>query len=111
MPGIFVMAGHSCPKDGVLSHAYVPAIQVFEDCQALKTWMPATSAGMTGGMIVSGFRLRVFRTRPGMTTESLHRPSKFVISDIRMFCARNARVAVAQAAQVHYLERLQHPPE
>jgi hypothetical protein len=24
-----VMAGHSCPKDGVLSHAYVPAIHVF----------------------------------------------------------------------------------
>jgi hypothetical protein len=24
------MAGHSRPKDGVLSHAYVPAIHVFE---------------------------------------------------------------------------------
>jgi hypothetical protein len=24
----FVMAGHSRPKDGVLSHAYVPAIHV-----------------------------------------------------------------------------------
>jgi hypothetical protein len=24
-----VMAGHSRPKDGVLSHAYVPAIHVF----------------------------------------------------------------------------------
>jgi hypothetical protein len=25
-----VMAGHSRPKDGVLSHAYVPAIDVFD---------------------------------------------------------------------------------
>jgi hypothetical protein len=24
------MAGHSRPKDGVLSHAYVPAIHVFD---------------------------------------------------------------------------------
>ena len=37
--------------------------------------------------------------------------SKFVISDIRMFCAWNALAAVARAAQVHYLERLHHPPE
>jgi len=42
-----VMAGHSRPKDGVLSHAYVPAIHVFSCFHALKTWMPATSAGMT----------------------------------------------------------------
>ena len=26
---VLVMAGHSRPKDGVLSHAYVPAIHVF----------------------------------------------------------------------------------
>jgi hypothetical protein len=38
------MAGHSRPKDGVASLAYVPAIYVFI---AAKTWMPATSAGMT----------------------------------------------------------------
>jgi hypothetical protein len=42
-----VIAGHSRPKDGVLSHAYVPAIHVFAGCRVVKTWMPATSAGMT----------------------------------------------------------------
>ena len=26
---VFVMAGHTRPKDGVLSQAYVPAIHVF----------------------------------------------------------------------------------
>jgi hypothetical protein len=26
---LVVMAGHSRPKDGVLAHAYVPAIHVF----------------------------------------------------------------------------------
>jgi hypothetical protein len=31
--------------------------------------------------------------------------SKFVISDIRMFCTANLASVVAQAAQVHYLER------
>jgi hypothetical protein len=41
-----VMAGHSRPKDGVLSHAYVLAIHVLRRAN-LKTWMPATSAGMT----------------------------------------------------------------
>jgi hypothetical protein len=41
------MAGHSGPKDGVLSHAYVPAIHVFLAESQVKTWMPATSAGMT----------------------------------------------------------------
>jgi hypothetical protein len=46
-PNNVVMAGHSRPKDGVLSHAYVPAIHVFTRCCAMKTWMPATSAGMT----------------------------------------------------------------
>ena len=38
------MAGHSRPKDGVLSHAYVPAIHVFIP---IKTWMPGTRPGMT----------------------------------------------------------------
>jgi hypothetical protein len=47
------MAGHSRPKDGVLSHAYVPAIHVLLFfCQALKTWMPATSAGMTNSEVL-----------------------------------------------------------
>ena len=53
-----VMAGHSRPKDSVLSHAYVPAIHVF--LFVAKSWMPSevglarlprklavTSAGMT----------------------------------------------------------------
>jgi len=39
------MAGLSRPQDGVLSHAYVPAIHAF--LFAAKTWMPATGAGMT----------------------------------------------------------------
>jgi hypothetical protein len=39
------MAGHSRSKNGVASLAYVPAIHVF--IAASKTWMPATSAGMT----------------------------------------------------------------
>jgi hypothetical protein len=41
------MAGHSRLKDGVLSLAYVPAIRVFTIQENGKTWMPATSAGMT----------------------------------------------------------------
>jgi hypothetical protein len=40
------MAGHSRPKDGVLSHAYVPAIHVLL-VERLKTWMPGTRPGMT----------------------------------------------------------------
>jgi hypothetical protein len=35
-----VMTGHSRPKDGVLSHAYVPAIHVFETASEIKTRMP-----------------------------------------------------------------------
>jgi hypothetical protein len=38
------MAGHSCPKDGVASLAYDPAIHVL---LAAKTWMPGTRPGMT----------------------------------------------------------------
>jgi hypothetical protein len=39
-----VMAGHSRPKDGAASLAYVPAIRVFLYGQDVD---PATSAGMT----------------------------------------------------------------
>src|SRR5262245_16445169 len=42
-----VMAGHSRPKDGVLSHACVPAIHVFIPCKAPKTWMSRPSPRMT----------------------------------------------------------------
>jgi hypothetical protein len=41
------MAGHSRSKNGVASLAYVPAIHVFLLGALRKTWMPATSAGMT----------------------------------------------------------------
>jgi hypothetical protein len=40
------MAGRSRSRNGVASLAYVPAIRVFA-APASKTWMPATSAGMT----------------------------------------------------------------
>jgi hypothetical protein len=40
------MAGHSRPKDGVLSLAYVPAIHALVD-ETLKTLMPGTRPGMT----------------------------------------------------------------
>jgi len=48
----FVMAGHSRSKNGVASLAYDPAIHVLLLDQR-KTWMPATSAGMTnaGGRV------------------------------------------------------------
>ena len=42
-----VMAGYSRPKDGVLSHAYVPAIHVFDLGNAAKTWIPGIKPGMT----------------------------------------------------------------
>jgi hypothetical protein len=38
------MAGHSRPKDGVASLAYVPAIQAL---LWNKAWMPGTRPGMT----------------------------------------------------------------
>jgi hypothetical protein len=41
------MAGHSRSKNGVLSHAYVPAIHVFAFAQIVKTWMPGIKPGMT----------------------------------------------------------------
>ena len=41
------MAGHSRAKDGVLSHAYVPAIYVFDGAKSVKTWMPGIKPGMT----------------------------------------------------------------
>jgi hypothetical protein len=34
-----VMPGHSRPRDGVLSHTYVPGIHVFGLCRKIKTWM------------------------------------------------------------------------
>ena len=42
-----VMAGHSRPKNGVASLAYVPAIHVFLTCIGTKAWMPGTRPGMT----------------------------------------------------------------
>ena len=42
-----VMAGHSRSKNGVLSHAYVPAIHVFRFREAAKTWVPGLKPGMT----------------------------------------------------------------
>ena len=42
-----VMAGHSRPKDGVLSHAYVPAIHVYPCRMCIKAWMPGIKPGMT----------------------------------------------------------------
>jgi hypothetical protein len=41
------MAGHSRSKNGVASLAYVPAIHDSPSLRNRKTWMPATSAGMT----------------------------------------------------------------
>ena len=38
------MAGHSRSKNGVLSHAYVPAIHALAKA---KTWMPIINPGMT----------------------------------------------------------------
>jgi len=35
------MAGHSRPKDGVLSHAYVPAIHAFPRCNSVRRGWPA----------------------------------------------------------------------
>jgi hypothetical protein len=40
------MAGHSRPKDGVASLAYVPAIHALLSLK-IKTWMPGTRPGMT----------------------------------------------------------------
>jgi hypothetical protein len=42
-----VMPGHSRPKDGVLSHAYVPGIHVLCVTKS-ETWMAGTSPAMTG---------------------------------------------------------------
>src|SRR5262245_16244345 len=48
-----VMAGHSRPKDGVLSHAYAPAIHAFSCCNDVKTWMPGTGPGMTKSIVAA----------------------------------------------------------
>ena len=47
-PSLNVMAGHSRSKNGVLSHAYVPAIHVFDSFRVAKTWMRGSSPRMTG---------------------------------------------------------------
>jgi hypothetical protein len=39
------MPAHSRPKDGVLSHAYVPGIHVFTTQQPAKAWM-ASEVGL-----------------------------------------------------------------
>ena len=41
------MAGHSRPKDGVAFARLCPGHPRLSRCLAVKTWMPATSAGMT----------------------------------------------------------------
>jgi hypothetical protein len=50
------MAGHSRPKDGVASLAYVPAIHVFlsvVEKEGRKTWMPGTRPGMTAEFVAA----------------------------------------------------------
>ena len=46
-----VMPALSRPQDGVLSHAYVAGIHVFE-CAKSKAWMAGTSPAMTGECLV-----------------------------------------------------------
>lgn len=58
------MAGPSRPKDGVLSHAYVPAIHVFE---IVKTWMPGMKPGMTAERTKRGHDGRFAPTSAGVT--------------------------------------------
>jgi len=41
------MAGHSRPKGRRASHAYVPAIHVFDSFRVAKTWMRGSSPRMT----------------------------------------------------------------
>jgi len=45
------MPALSRPQDGVLSHAYVAGIHVFE-CAKSKAWMAGTSPAMTGECLV-----------------------------------------------------------
>jgi hypothetical protein len=40
---MLVIPGLSRPKDGVLSHAYVPSIHVFATILQIKTWMAGPS--------------------------------------------------------------------
>jgi hypothetical protein len=47
---VFVMAGHSRPKDGVASARLCPAIHVFLSGRT-KTWMPGTRPGMTQSVL------------------------------------------------------------
>src|SRR5258708_16313359 len=46
----FVMAGHSRPKDGVASARLCPGHPRLPCCYTVRTWMPGTSPGMTGGL-------------------------------------------------------------
>jgi hypothetical protein len=41
------MPGHSRPKDGVASLAYVPGIHAFHSASVNKAWMAGTSPAMT----------------------------------------------------------------
>src|SRR5258708_18162395 len=43
------MAGHSRPKDGVASARLCPGHPRLPCCYTVRTWMPGTSPGMTGG--------------------------------------------------------------
>jgi hypothetical protein len=45
------MAGHSRSKNGVALLACIPAVHVSLVHDEAKTWMPATSAGMTWGLL------------------------------------------------------------
>jgi hypothetical protein len=61
---VFVMAGHSRPKDGVASARLCPAIHVFLAAAPVKTWMPGTSPGMTNAPDPPNHRRReVFERR------------------------------------------------
>jgi methylglutaconyl-CoA hydratase len=67
------MAGHSRSKNGVTSFAYVPAIHVFLFA-AKKTWMPATSAGMTAVECVERCQTHRHAGRNAMTTPNSDGP-------------------------------------
>jgi len=60
------MAGHSRPKDGVASLAYVPAIHVLLPLSRTlesKTWMPGIKPGLTAGLSLAPLSLRPAGTR------------------------------------------------
>jgi len=51
---LFVMAGHSRPKDGVACARLCPAIHVFLAVTPVKTWMPGTSSAKTRFALLPG---------------------------------------------------------